>query len=344
MSRAPRPLSQAAIDALASDWVIRAEAGLSAGEAAALENWRASDPRHGAALDQHAQAWTLLGNVRRSGHADEMRDALRARARQRRRRRLAGAAVAAAALVLAGLGWRLHESEVTETTPVAQILFPQKQTLPDGGTVELKPGAEIAVDYSGEFRRVTLLRGEALFHVAENKARPFVVTAGGVDVRAVGTAFLVAMGPRDVDVVVTHGRVAVERAAAAEPAIHGPTEAPSAAPVSTLVDAGSRLTVEMEPQQAAPAVVAVSSHEMQERLAWCGPRVEFNDTTLADAVALMNRHAKLKLVVGDPGLAKLRVNGLFRVDNTETLVRLLEASFGVQTERTGDSIILRRAR
>ena len=342
MNRKPRQPSPAEIDAIASDWIVRAESGLDVTERAALEEWRTSDPRHGAALDQHAQAWSVLESPRRNGRGGEMVHSLAARARRRRQRRLAGAVVAVAGIFVVALGWRASQAEANGTNFVAQLVVPQKQILPDGGSVELKPGAEISVDYSGELRRVTLRRGEALFEVAENKARPFVVTAGGVDVRAVGTAFLVAMGSREVDVVVTHGRVAVERVAP-EPAIRGPA-APSMATVSTFVDAGSRVTLEIEEQRAAPEVVAVSSNEMQERLAWCGPRVEFSDTTLADAVSLMNRHSKLKLVVADPALAKLRVNGLFRVDNTETLVRLLEASFGVQAERSADSVILRPAR
>ena len=112
----------------------------------------------------------------------------------------------------------------------------------------------------------------------------------------------------------------------------------------TLVDAGRRVTVPLVPEMAAPEILSVSSTEMTERLAWCGPRVEFKDTALADAVTLMNRHSKLRLSIDDPALAKLPVNGLFRVDNTETLVRLLEAGFGVQAERHGDTITLRKAR
>jgi ferric-dicitrate binding protein FerR (iron transport regulator) len=51
----------------------------------------------------------------------------------------------------------------------------------------------------------------------------------------------------------------------------------------------------------------------------------------------------LRLVIDDPALAKIPVNGRFRADNTETLVRLLEAGFGVRAERLGDTITLRRA-
>lgn len=334
MNTGSRPHSLSDIDAIASDWVVRRDSGLTAAERSEFETWQSADPRHRAALERLGQTWSLLEHPRNAGRGDEMVRALSARA-HRRRRRTAAAAVAMVGLLVAGLGWQVTRDEGAASYRGAQLVLPEKRVLPDGGTVELKPGAEISVDYAGAWRRVTLHQGEALFHVAENPARPFVVTAGGVDVRAVGTAFLVAMGGREVDVVVTHGRVAVERAAVTE----------TAAPVATLVDAGNRVTVErVQTVAAAAAVVEISPTEMAERLAWSGPRVEFSDTPLADAVALMNRHSKVRLVIDDPALAKIPVNGVFRVDNTETLVRLLEAGFGVRAERADGIITLRKAR
>lgn len=342
MNPSSRPLSPAEIDAVAADWIVRREGGWSDPERGEFERWRASDPRHHAAVERLDQAWTLLERPRDAGRADEMVRALAARA-QRRRRRTAAVALACVGLFAAGVAWQSRRRETDAAHSAAVLVMPEKRVLPDGGTIELKPGAEVAVDYSGELRRVALLRGEALFHVAENKQRPFVVTAGGVDVRAVGTAFLVALGGQAVDVVVTHGRVAVEKPAAPD-TDSASRDLTSAAPsISTLVDAGNRVMVERT-HAAVSEVMAVSAAEMTDRLAWCGPRVEFTDTALGEAVALINRHSRLRLVVADPVLAKLPVNGLFRVDNTETLVRLLEAGFGVEAERSGDTITLRRRR
>lgn len=342
MNRARRQSTPAEIDAIASDWIVRSDSGLSEADRDALERWRAADPRHQAALDRHGQAWSLLERPRHARRGSEMVRALSARA-TRRRRRVAGTVVTLLVFFAGAFSWRATREEPASNRFVAQLVLPEKRILPDGGTVELKPGAEISVDYSGSLRRVTLRKGEALFHVAENKDRPFVVTAGGVDVRAVGTAFLVAMGGGEVDVMVTHGQVAVEKPALA-PHEPGTDLVPSPAPFSTLVNAGRRVTVPMVREMAAPEILSVSPTEMTERLAWCGPRVEFKDTALSDAVALMNRHSKLRLKIDDPALAKLPVNGLFRVDNTETLVRLLEAGFGVQAERRGDTVTLRKAR
>jgi transmembrane sensor len=84
----------------------------------------------------------------------------------------------------------------------------ESHALPDGSLVELKEGSRIAVDFSAEQRQVRLV-GEAHFQVARDAARPFVVNAQGVMVRAVGTAFSVRVDSDEVQVLVTHGSVHV---------------------------------------------------------------------------------------------------------------------------------------
>src|SRR5690349_20668988 len=51
----------------------------------------------------------------------------------------------------------------------------------------------LEVDFSAKSRAVRLIAGEALFQVAKDAARPFVVAAGDARVRAIGTAFNVRL-------------------------------------------------------------------------------------------------------------------------------------------------------
>jgi len=336
MSR--RTEASSAIEAAASDWIVRRDTGLSPREAEEFARWRAADPRHAAAVARHDQAWSLLDGPRTAGRTGEFERALRGRASRRRRRAVLAVGVAAA-LVLGFFRFQPaapDRVELPRTTAV--VLAPRIETLPDGTVVELKAGAAITADYAGPLRRVRLERGEAWFRVAKNPARAFVVSAAGVEVRAVGTAFLVDLGQSQVDVIVTEGRVAIEKAA-------GAPAAPAPGPgFSTLVDAGRRVVVDHRPGPLAPEVQAVSADEIAERLVWRETRLEFSYTPLAEAVALMNRHSRLRLVIDDPELAGLPVNGLFRADNAETLLRLLEANFDVVAARAGDTITLRKAR
>ena len=329
MSRSPHHSSPADLDASATDWLLRSEAGLTEAERAEFEQWQAADPQHRSALDRARRTWTTLDRPRLAGRDLEMVGLLRARATRRRYRRIASLTVACAAVILVALQWKSrHDAEAWPAT--ARLIAPEKRVLSDGSVIELRPGADLAVDYSGEFRRVTLRAGDALFHVAKDPARPFIVGSGAIAVRAVGTAFLVAKTSAQVDVVVTEGRVAVAQLEAALP--------------SAVVDAGQRARMNLAPGAGPPVVDALSAADLAALLDWRTPRVAFTAATLTDAVTLMNRHSSLRLVIEDVSLAELPVSGVFRLGNSETMVRLLETAFGVKAERTGETIRLSKAR
>ncbi len=346
MSRTfPKPVS-ADIEAQAAAWIVRRDAGLSPREETEFARWRAEDSRHAEAVGRHDQAWAVLERPLRSGQAESMVRQLGERATGRRRRRLGAVAGVLALAVAASWFWPAAKVESVNLAEAHAVrVLPERRTLPDGSLVELKFGAEIAVDYSGPLRRVSLRKGEAHFAVAKNKERPFVVEAAGVEIRAVGTAFSVQLGPKQVEVLVTEGRVSVDESAQAA----SPTSAAVPARPLAFVDAGTRFVVDRMPETDSPPVVTgMSPDELAKRLSWRAPMLQFSETTLADAVALMNQesagHQKTELVLDDPALAKETVSGLFRADSTDTFVRLLEANFNVRAERLGDKIILRRAR
>ncbi len=204
----------------------------------------------------------------------------------------------------------------------------RQRVLDDGTLVELNRGARIAAAFTAAERRVRLEHGEALFTVAKNPARPFVVEAAGVTVRAIGTAFNVRIAAAGVDVLVTEGRVQLER----------PT-APLAAP--PLLDAGQRVTIPFAGPP--PPAAAVSREEIERALGWQPRLLEFVSTPLAEVAAEFNRRNRVQLVIADEALRALPIGASFRSDNLDGFVRLLEASFGIKADRTDAAIALRRA-
>lgn len=264
--------------------------------------------------------------------------ALHSHRRRQRRFALGGAMLAVG--MLAGLVWQSagpSRSAVAVVAPMAVVHRPARQVLPDGSVVELRGDAAITIDFRGARRHVVLQRGEGHFQVTKDPARPFVVEAAGVDVRAVGTAFAVEVGDRAVDVIVTEGRVAVAEVAA-----------PDAPPrEATLVDAGQRLVVGATVPSPHTAVQPTNASETRQRLAWRVPRLEFNGAPLSEVVALFNRHAAVgepvRLVLGDPSLGKLPLSGVLRADNVPVLLSILASSYGLSAERReGGEIVLRR--
>lgn len=331
----------------AAQWVARRDAGLSTEESAEFAHWCAADPRHASAVEHYAATWSVLD---RAGEGGAILDQLRVRVR-RRRQQVAGMAAAVAVALTAAWQWRRHEATVTTETVAATagvLRAPETRTLADGSVVELNRGAEIIVEFTPELRRVVLARGTGHFQVTKNPRRPFVVEVGGMQVRAVGTAFSVQREAQQFEVLVTEGRIAVEQPAVVAAAA-GSVQA-AAAPLAS-VGAGERVVVPVvaPAASAAPlAVVAVSPDEMAERLTWRARRVEFSDTPLDEAVALINRSGRRKdgvQIALDPesrALAREPVSGVFSADNAEAFVRVLELSFGVHSERRGNQIVVSR--
>lgn len=220
---------------------------------------------------------------------------------------------------------------------------PERLTLGDGSVVELNRGAQVEVRFSDTERRVLLRHGEAVFLVAKNSGRPFIVAAGEVAVRAVGTAFSVALGEAQVAVLVTEGRVRLDQA----PTLADPAGEKS--PQTPDLVAGQRAVITTAvvpngPQLGTVQVSKVTSAEVERTLAWQRMRLEFVEVPLAEIVAEFNRYNHQQLVVVDAETAALLIGGNFRADNVEAFVRLLESSFGVTSSRNGDKIVLRKSK
>jgi transmembrane sensor len=179
--------------------------------------------------------------------------------------------------------------------------------------------------------------------VSKNPGWPFVVRAGSVEIRAVGTAFNVRLQARTVEVMVTEGQVRVvsDRAPdTAAPSSRPPTETP-------LLQAGQQAIVALasSPSATAIQVSEINPAEMTRVLARQEPLLRLGGSTLAELAAEFERRTGRRVVLADPELASLRVGGRFRGDDLEGFIWLLEGNYGLKSERTAEGgLILRKAR
>ena len=330
-------------DAQAADWLARRDRGLSAAEQDDYLQWLRDDPQRAALIARHEATVRRMQHLARwqpDGSSEPNPD-LFARPRRRWWRGVALVGAAAAALVLGGLALQ------REPEPAAQVAAPPKsflrvnerQLLADGSMVELRDGSRVEVMLSETERRVRLTGGEAHFNVTTNPARPFVVEAGKVVVRAIGTAFVVRIDSAQVDVMVTEGKVRLERPSdAGQPATLLEADGP-------IVAAHQRAIVPLIGTGPAPEVTAVTADQLKDALSWKAPRFQFYETPLADAVAEFNRHNAQQIRIVDEALGREPIGGTFRVDNVEGFVSLLELTLGITAERGAEGpILLRRAR
>jgi transmembrane sensor len=321
----------------AARWVTRRAAGLGPTGKAELQAWLRADPRHAAAFAAADPEASELDWPLHTGTLDRVLAGLAERAARRRvRRRRWACTGAVAALLAVGVFFALPPAAESTRAPAGALVVhrPELRTLPDGSVVELKGDADLRIAFTTEARRIELRRGTAHFTVREDPARPFLVMAGGVTARAVGTAFLVGVEPGQVALVVTEGRVALDRSAPADS---------GAAPPETLalVHAGESISV-VPSGAASPRLAALPAAAQQQRLAWRTPRLEFHGTPLGEIVAVLNRHNRTQLVLGAADLAGLKLSGTLSADRIDALLEMLEADFGVGAETSGETIVLRR--
>ncbi len=302
------------IEAEAARWVWRRDRdGRTPKLEAGLEAWLAGDVRRQGALLKAEAVWTLLERARETTTGPVARQARSTS----RRAWLAGAGVALAAS-MAGVGV-LVLREDRFSTRVGEV---RRVPLKDGSTVAVNTASQVDVAFRREQRTVRLRTGEAWFQVARDVQRPFVVEAGAVRVRAVGTAFSVRRRPDGAEVLVTEGVVEVW----AEGASSAPARL-KAGQGAFVADAGGLRAT------AAPASV-------DRKLEWRYGKIDLAGETLREAVADFNRYNDRKLVIGDPRIADERFYGVFNTGGPEAFAAAVGASLGVEVEAHGDEIVL----
>jgi transmembrane sensor len=303
----------------AAYWTAKIDAGpMSPESQAALEAWLAADTRHFGAL---AQGSALL--VPMHGLAP-MR--LAEPAEPTRRRFFLGGSIAAGLAVIAGAasyvirGW----GEERYRTQIGEMrVIP----LSDGSVVFLNTNSEISVRYTQSQRYIELLHGEALFDVAKNKKRPFIVQTGTTQVRAVGTSFNVkALPDQPVQVLVREGVVEVKRP--------GVLVAPA-----ILVAMNSRA---IAPRDAPIVAKPVETSEVGRELAWRVGRIAFHGETLAEAAAEFARYSDVRIQIEDPEIANQKVTGLFVSADPVGFANAVAISFDLHSEISDKNIRLTR--
>ncbi len=338
----PPPRADAVAEA-AAVWVMRQDRGLSPAEQDEFLQWLAAHPRHAEALARQRGAWDAfdrLAGLQSSVQSVPDPDLLAPSVIRPRRAgglRLGWAALPLAAAALVALVWwqgSPPSAPARRPAPPAVRAVPslaaiEERTLADGSVIRLNRGAAVAVEFSATERRVRLERGEAAFAVSKDAARPFVVEAAGVAVRAVGTAFNVRLADRAVEVIITEGRVAVAGGASV-----------GASALPELV-AGQRALVPLD--ASAPAVGLLAADEIARRLAWQPRLLSFTDESLASILNEFNRHNPVTLRAESAVLGELRLTARFRSDNVDGFLRLLASDFGVQSIAGEHGEILLRA-
>src|SRR5579871_2605310 len=213
--------------------------------------------------------------------------------------------------------------------------------LADGSTVSLNSRSRVRIRYSARERDVELLEGQALFGVAHDTTRPFIVTADNVRVRAVGTEFDVYRKPGETIVTVVEGRVSVitpEMPSPETSTLSGTSPRIFRDQLAQSLSAGEQLSVSLR-AVSHPVPVNVAS-----ATAWTQRRLVFASTPLREVAAEFNRYNERTLVVGDPEIGAFEIDGVFSSTDPAALVKFLRERPDVQVTENDREIIIARRR
>jgi transmembrane sensor len=287
-----------------------------------------------------------LSNSRNGSDASRYDVVAPEREQHRRIRRRRFAAIAASIALVTGAA--LLFLRIFQPPTYATAIGEQRSlALADGSTVELNSRSKIVVRYSTHGRDVELLQGQALFRVAKDATRPFIVKTGTTLVRAVGTEFDVYQKRDGTVVTVVEGRVAILTGhPIALPDQGVPPTAMNEPPLSTLqfptvpsgqvgnimVAAGEQLTVTRK-------VIQIAQHpNIANATAWTQRRLVFESASLEDVADEFNRYNDRQLIVADPRLETFHVSGVFSSTDPASLIRFLRARSELRIVETESQI------
>jgi len=309
-----------------------------------LQAWLGKSAEHVAAYRSIERSWSQLKNAASAPQIIQLRHESAMRLTRQTAATLRPLRwTLAAALILLSLGaalWILHPNgfglsslawRKSETqSPIVRTYATKTGdrltiALEDGSQVTLNTETQLEVAFSKSSRTVRLSRGEALFEVAKDRTRSFVVQTQNRRFVAVGTAFDVHIQTDQVKVTMLEGTV------------HAESMEPGSLILAT-VTAGEQLITSSRAQQSVRRVDA------ERETSWRRGQLIFDNTPLGEAVDELNRYSSTHIVLVDSKLAGLRLSGTFATGGTSTFVEALTAYFPIQIEHADARMVTLKAR
>jgi transmembrane sensor len=204
----------------------------------------------------------------------------------------------------------------------------------DGSVITLGARSSLSLNFTRETRYLVLEGGEAFFKVAKDSARPFIVQAGPVKVKAVGTEFNIRRTEESTFVAVKEGSVEVIQESGESRLVRagdGDTSSLPDASRAVRIGAGEQATATTSNTLLTVAAIAPTAIT-----GWQQGRLEFVNEPLESVVATVNRYSKRDIVLTDPNsLGELRFTGIVMENRIDDWVNAIQEVFPLKAESTG---------
>lgn len=258
------------------------------------------------------------------------------------------AAITAGIIVSTWAIWQFKQQPIPQ--PANEIVAHKgsrtRTLLPDGSIVWLNAGSTLSYDpvFDGPKREI-ILNGEAFFDIAPQANRPFIVHAGNIDIKVLGTAFNVKSYADDhtVETTLLRGLVQLSRK-------DKPDEKPILLkPHQKLVmekemkeeDAGKKDDIDRMPVQ---SVLQLDSNLQEFELpetAWIYNRLEFRGDGFPELAKKLERWYNITIHFEDEAVQSLTFNGSLENETVEQAFRALQVAVPFSFTIKGNELFIR---
>jgi transmembrane sensor len=246
-----------------------------------------------------------------------------------RRHRIGSWLGVAATLAIISVGVWSFVSQRERSSAVAEVReyatsVGQTRTvlLEDGSKVILGGATSVRTSFTNGVRRIVMSDGEALFFVAKDAQRPFIVDVPNGSAQALGTTFNVHRGPDEAMVTVLEGVVEVKP----------PNWRDGSA---AMLKAGTQVALTYDGR-----VGSVRRANPQEIVSWQSGRIIFIDRTLRSVVADLNRYSSKPVTLAANHAAELRISGNIDLHHIDSWLRGLQPAFGLELVENEHGLVL----
>jgi len=331
------PLHTNTIDDEASIWLVRLDNGnLSEQAKKELKTWLIADKRHQVALKAMADIWNdmdeVLININDENSSKNI--SLWPMLKPVLKPLMLAASISFLTLFI----WSAIPFNIQKNSYATLIGQQLDATFDDGSIIHLNTNSLIETEFSDEKRIIKLIKGEALFEVAHDPNRPFIVYAGDRLVQAIGTKFVVHLKSENIQVTVTEGKVKMSKVAFNTKLSDIKALNNTAIRQDDIfIEKGEEVIAE---KNQAPKLTHFKPENIKRELSWLDGKLIFDNEKLFDVIEEINRYIDIEIVVKDPSLHDIRISGRFDLGDSEALIEAIELSFNIKSQRLDSNKIL----
>ncbi len=267
------------------------------------------------------EEWTLI--EKRIAESDTEKIPLKVKYRSQRTQRFSLVRVAAGLAVIALTTFAaIYFSRYSGYDRVRTTMETKEVELWDGSFVTLNTNS--LLKYPKKFEkesRELSLKGEAFFDVVPDKTRPFIVNAGDIEIKVLGTSFNVNAYEKNkaIEVLVSTGRVAM----------------------NSVKQQDNRIV--LDPGNMGTFLKSESSFNLEKEvdknyLSWKTLKMEFSNETLGEVIKILEKVYHTNIILKNPGLEKYQITVSFDNQSLEAVMNVLEATLDLEFTRKDNSI------